>query len=217
MQQAAAVLRGNHVTCRLSGTEFESDSVIISVTAITVKRCGPQSDTSDSSRTEARGKKSIKASCQDEEWRLCFHLDVRSGSNIRTCSRCDLPGNAALWFSQHGCKSPLSAASVRSESPSKTRRAPGHMTLYWQVQHPQIPYLLWLQSPERPQNERNMINVSILARSILGRWNYHGVMISDGWSFRNGSIFKHWSIYHALHANLAQIPRAAITPPPPTF
>lgn len=87
MQQAAAVLRGNHVTCRLSGTEFESDSVIISVTAITVKRCGPQSDTSDSSRTEARGKKSIKASCQDEEWRLRFHLDVRSGSNIRTCSR----------------------------------------------------------------------------------------------------------------------------------
>lgn len=128
-----------------------------------------------------------------------------------------LPGNAALWFSQHGCKSPLSAASVCSEPPSKTRRAPGHMTLYWQVQHPEIPYLLWLQSPERPQNERNMINVSILARSILGRWNCHGVMISDGWSFRNGSIFKHWSIYHALHANLAQIPRAAITPPPPTF
>lgn len=59
MQQAAALLRGNGVTCRLSRTDSSQtlDSVIISVTAITVKRCGPQSDTSDSSRTQARGGK----------------------------------------------------------------------------------------------------------------------------------------------------------------
>lgn len=74
MQRAAAMLRGDGVTCGLSGTQFESDAVIICVRTITVKRCGPQSDASDSSRTEGGGR--IKAACQGEKWRICSHLDL---------------------------------------------------------------------------------------------------------------------------------------------